>query len=90
MKKYLLVLGTVLTVFVSSCTLPGYTAATGNNSGKESEVVYRAFLNIRLKSWDLSVASCAKKAGITKVATVDYDLRQGLFITRYRLRITGE
>jgi hypothetical protein len=90
MKKYLIILGTALTFFLGSCSLPGYTTATGNNASKEAEVAYRAFLNIRLKSWDLSVASCAKKAGITKVATVDYDLRQGLFITRYRLRITGE
>jgi hypothetical protein len=88
MKKIIFILA--VAVSMASCNLAGYTTATGNNGVKESETVYKAFLNIRLKPWDLSVASCAEKAGITKVATVDYDLRAGLFITTYRLRITGE
>jgi hypothetical protein len=88
MKKIIFILA--VAVSMASCSLPGYTTATGNKGVKESETVYKAFLNIRLKPWDLSVASCAEKAGITKVATVDYDLKAGLFITTYRLRITGE
>jgi len=84
-------MATAVTVALTSCNIPGYTVATGNDgASKNGETAYRAFLGIRLRPWDLSVSTCAKNAGITKVSTVDFDIRPGLFITRYRVRITGE
>jgi hypothetical protein len=91
MKKLIFIFVAALMVAMSSCNIPGYTVATGNKGlTKTGEKSYRAFLGIRLRPWDLSVSSCAKNAGITKVSTVDFDIRPGLFITRYRIRITGE
>jgi hypothetical protein len=91
MKKTFFILATAVTVALTSCNFPAYTVATGNKGlTKQGETAYKCFLGIRLRPWDLSVATCAKNAGITKVSTVDMDIRPGLFITRYRLRITGE
>lgn len=91
MKKTLFIAATAVTVALASCNIPGYTVATGNKGlTKQGETAYKCFLGIRLRPWDLSVSTCAKNAGISKVATVDYDIRPGLFITRYRIRVTGE
>jgi hypothetical protein len=91
MKKTFFILATAVIVALTSCNFPAYTVATGNKGlTKQGETAYRCFLGIRLRPWDLSISTCAKNAGITKVSTVDMDIRPGLFITRYRLRITGE
>lgn len=86
MKKLILLAGAVM-AFTTSCTVVTPGIATGNESIKRGEIEKKLFLGIG--SVDLGVLKAAEKAGIDKVATVDFS-RSGLFIVRYKVIVTGE
>ena len=46
-------------------------------------------MGIAIKPVDLSIEKAAKSGGITKVATVDYSVKKGLFFTTYKVEVTG-
>jgi hypothetical protein len=46
-------------------------------------------LNLAFTPVDLSIVKAASNGGITKVATVDYSIKKGLFFTTYKVMVTG-
>ena len=86
MKKIFAIGTLVLTLVSCSVTLP--LAATGNKSiktGVAKSTLFLGFGNI-----DVSAEKAAKDAGIKKIATVDYQVKGGLFTTTYKTIVTGE
>jgi hypothetical protein len=89
MKK-LYISTVLLTVLVaSSCTrvYPGMVSSAASH--KEGIAKKRVWFGIA-KDVDVSIATAAKNGGITKVATVDYGIKGGLFSTTYFTKVTGE
>ncbi|MDX2174712.1 MAG: TRL domain-containing protein [Bacteroidota bacterium] len=89
MKKIALFITVVVAFATTSCTkvYPGMvTTATIVKTGEAKKVVWFGIA----KDVDVSIATAAKNGGITKVATVDYGYKWGLFKTTYFTRVTGE
>jgi len=87
MKKLVLIASVL--IVVSSCTAvyPGMvtTAAVVKTGEARANVWFGIARNV-----DVSVATAAKNGGITKVATVDFGVKRGLFKTVYFTRVSGE
>ena len=88
MKKISLLLGAGLVFLVSSCTVVYPGVATNNKIVKSGEVEAKLFLG--LGNIDVGLYQAAKNGGITKIATYDGSVRQGLFIRKYKTIVTGE
>ncbi len=88
MKKLSIILGASLALSLSSCTIIYPGVATDNKIVKTGEVEAKTFLGIG--NVDVGLNEAAKNGGITKIATVDYSIRYGLFITKYKTVVTGE
>lgn len=90
MKKALSITALALTlVFASSCSriYPGMVTTAG--SVKEGIAKKKVWFGIAMNV-DVSIATAAKNGGITKVATVDYGVKGGLFSKTYFTKVTGE
>ena len=88
MKKIIILISIALTT-LSSCTavFPGMvTTAASVKTGIASKKVWFGIA----KNVDLSIATAAKNGGITRVATVDYGFKGGLFSKTYFTKVTGE
>lgn len=88
MKKSLFTL-IVSAGFLASCTMSYPGIATGNEIVKSGTASRKIFMGIAIKPVDLSIEKAAKSGGITKVATVDYSVKKGLFFTTYKVEVTG-
>ena len=89
MKKIFL-LGFVIAAFgITSCTAVYPGMVTTAASIKEGVVKKKVWFGVAMNV-DLSIATAAKNGGITKVATVDYGMKGGLFSKTYFLKVTGE
>jgi len=87
MKKISLLLGAGLVFLVSSCTVVVPGVATNNKIEKSGEVEGKLFL--RLGNVDIGLYQAAKNGNIDRIATYDYSVRAGLFITKYKTIVTG-
>jgi len=87
MKKILL-LGS-LAVALASCSVTYPGVATGNESVKEGISEKTVWFGLALKPVDVSIEKAAKNGKITKVATVDHQVKAGLFSTTYKTIVTG-
>ena len=87
MKKILL-LG-LLASALSSCSVTYPGVATGNVSEKEGVSEKKVWLGLALKPIDVSIEKAAKNGKITKVATVDFQVKKSLFSTTYKTIVTG-
>jgi hypothetical protein len=89
MKKLFILGSVVLAMGLTSCTayFPGMvTTASSIKTGEAKKKVWFGMaFNV-----DVSVATAAKNGGITKVATVDYGMKGGLFSKTYIVKVTGE
>ncbi|MCP4520142.1 MAG: hypothetical protein GY827_00330 [Cytophagales bacterium] len=90
MKKF--IVGVSLLASLASCSMtamPGM--ATQNAVGtKEGIAERKIILGFSFGHTDLSLTTAAKNGGITKIATVDYEIEGGFFSTTYRVVVTGE
>lgn len=88
MKKIIFV-GVIAAVLTScaSATYPG--VATGNQSLKTGIAEKKVWFGTA-KTVDLGIVKAAQNGGITKVATVDYQIKYGFFNTTYKTIVTGE
>ena len=87
MKKILL-LG-MLAVTLASCSVTYPGVATGNTAEKEGVSEKTVWFGIALKPVDVSIEKAAKNGKITKVSTVDFQVKQGLFTKTYKTIVTG-
>jgi hypothetical protein len=87
--KNVLLIAAVLAFAVSSCTISYPGIATGNTAEKEGTVEKTVWFGIALKPIDLGIEAAAKNGKITKVATIDYSVKAGLFRTTYKVIVTG-
>ncbi len=79
----------LFTTLANSCTISYPGIATGNANEKSGTASRKIWFGIALRPVDLSIQTAAKNGGITKIATVDYSLRQGLFSRTYKIEVTG-
>jgi len=73
----------------ASCTVSYPGVATGNVAEKTGKAEKKVFLGLTFTPVDLGIEKAAKKGDITKVATVDYSIKKGLFFTTYTIIVTG-
>jgi hypothetical protein len=92
MKK--IIIASILGLIVTSCSVSGPLIITDNPGGKDAkkgEASYSVILGfIRPMNVDVSIKKAAENGKITKVSTVDYKVKGGLFKTTYSTVVTGE
>jgi hypothetical protein len=88
MMKKIIYLGFTL-ICLSSCTITYPGIATGNVSEKTGVSERTVWFGIAIKPIDVSIETAAKKGKISKVATVDYQVRNGIFRVTYKTIVTG-
>jgi len=74
----------------SSCTVTYPGLATSNRIEKTGEASRTILFGLAFGHTNLGIEKAAKDAKITKIATVDYSIKMGLFTTKYKLIISGE
>ena len=80
----------LMLVFMASCSVSMPAIVTDNAGEKIGTAEYSVILGIfRPMSADIGIAKAAKKAGITRVASVDFVVESGLFKTTYKTVVTG-
>ncbi len=87
MKKVLLF--ATAAILAASCTVSYPGVATENRIEKTGTIERTVWFGIAIKPVDLSLKSACEKNGITKVATMDYSVKYGLFRNTYKLVIQG-
>lgn len=97
MKKLITIISAMVLVgALNSCSISGPLTSTNilvtdNPIGSKVGVAERKiFLGITLGHTDLSLRTAAANGGISKIATVDYKIKGGLFTTTYSVVVTGE
>lgn len=89
MKKLILLAGAG--VIMASCSVSGPWMVSNNKIGsKRGEAKRKIFFGITFGHTDLGLATAAKNGGITRIATVDWKVKGGLFSTTYSTIVTGE
>lgn len=89
MKKILIATAIASVFGLASCTMVYPGMVTTASSVKEGVVTKKVWFGIA-GNVDLSLATAAKNGGITKIATVDYGMKSGLFKKTYFIKVTGE
>ena len=80
----------ILTAAMSACSVSVPFAVTDNSVGSKVGIArHKAFLNICIDC-NASISKAAENGGITKIATVDYKVRYGIFTVTYETIVTGE
>lgn len=83
-----------LAVTMASCSVSGPILVTDNPGGKDAkkgEASYNVILGfIRPMNADISIKKAAENGKITKISTVDYKVKGGLFKATYSTVVTGE
>ncbi|MFQ3326924.1 MAG: hypothetical protein ACJASM_001858 [Salibacteraceae bacterium] len=87
MKNISLLLGAGLVFLASSCTIVVPGVATTNKIEKSGEAEGKLFLG--LGNVDIGLYKAAQNGNINRIATYDYSVRAGLFITKYKTIVTG-
>jgi PBP1b-binding outer membrane lipoprotein LpoB len=89
MKKIALLI--TCTLVLASCSMTYPVAVKNNKSASKSGVAQRTIvLGICIGHTDLSLATAAKNGGITKIATVDYYVKNYVVAKTYKTIVTGE
>ena len=92
MKKNIKTIFAVAVLFAaSSCSMTVPGLVTDNVAEKKGEASAKYILGIfGPMHADLSIATAAKKGGITQVSTVDYKVTGGVFSKTYTTIVTGK
>jgi len=87
MKKILFL--AIISLSLGSCAITYPGIATGNVANKTGISERSIWFGIAIKPVDVSVEKAAKNGNITKIATMDYQMRNGLFRVTYKTIVTG-
>ena len=81
-----------LLIIISSCTLsyPALDVTSNSVGSKKGVAERRIWLGIAFGHTNTGIQKAAENGNIDKVATVDYQIKGGLFSTTYRCIVTGE
>jgi hypothetical protein len=80
----------VIIAAMSACSVSVPFAVTDNSVGSKVGIArQKAFLNICVNC-DVGISKAAANGGITKIATVDYKVRNSFFFVTYETIVTGE
>lgn len=92
MKNLRNIVAVSVIALLASCSVAGPLMVTDNDvSTKRGEASYNVWIfGIRPIHVDASIRTAAKNGGITKVATVDFKVKGGLFKKTYTTTVTGE
>lgn len=91
MRKF--IIATSLLAVLASCSTTGPITVTKNSIGsKEGIAKRRIWLGLAFGHTDLSLRTAAKNGDITKIATVDYQVKTSfLWLSKtYKVIVTGE
>jgi hypothetical protein len=89
MKKIILLASSAL--IMASCSVSGPMMVSNNKIGSKRGVASRKIIfGITFGHTDLSLQTAAKNGGITKIATVDWKVKGGVFSRTYSTIVTGE
>ncbi len=88
MKKILCL--AVLAISLASCSATYPVTATGGESVKTGVAEKTVWFGLALKPVDVSIEKAAKNGNIKNVATVDAQIKGGLFTTTYKTIVTGK
>lgn len=80
----------ILVISTASSCMVSYNNMVAPAASVKTGVVRKTVWFGLARKVDVSIATAAKSAGITKVATVDYVKRVGYFRTIYVTTVTGE
>lgn len=95
MKKFKNILFGIIVISLSSCTIVNpyvgpQALVTKNPTGSKVGIAeQRVWFGVYPMHIDVSITKAAKKGKITKIATVDSEVRYGLFSTTYKTIVTG-
>ncbi len=90
MKKIFSILIVAFTlVSMTACSVSGPILVTDNTNEKTGKASYKTIFGFPPKTADASIATAAKNGGITKVASVDFKVKAGIFKTTYTTIVTG-
>lgn len=76
-------------VSMTACSVSAPILVTDNTNEKTGTASYKTILGFPPKTADASIAKAAENGGITKVTSVDYKVKWGLFKTTYTTIVTG-
>jgi hypothetical protein len=89
-----IVVAGLLIVSLNACSVTTRLPAmvTDNPAGeKEGKATAKVLLNaFILNGGDVSINTAAENGGITKISTVDYEVKSGLFVSKHTTIVTGE
>jgi len=83
----------LLIVSLNACSVTTRLPAmvTDNPAGeKEGRATVKVIGNVFVLGGDLSIRTAAENGGITKISTVDYEVKSGLFVSKHTTIVTGE
>ncbi len=89
MKKLLIIAAASVALFATSCITVVPIGATNNKIEKTGIAERTIWFGLAFGHTDLSIQTAAKNGSITKIATVDYGYRNGLFKDTYRTIVSG-
>lgn len=92
MRNLILSIVAVVTIsFLGSCAVSYPYTVTNNPRGtKVGESSYKVILGYAPLNADAGAISAARKGNITKISTVDVQVKGGLFVTTVKTIVTGE
>ena len=88
-----IVVAGLLSVSLNACSVTTRLPAmvTDNPAGeKEGRATVKVIGNVFVLGGDLSIRTAAENGGITKISTVDYEVKSGLFVSKHTTIVTGE
>ena len=88
-----IVVAGLLIVSLNACSVTTRFPAmvTDNPAGeKEGRATVKVIGNVFVLGGDLSIRTAAENGGITKISTVDYEVKSGLFVSKHTTIVTGE
>ncbi len=80
----------VLAITMASCSATYPVTATGGEAVKEGVAQKTVWFGLALSPVDVSIEKAAKNGNIKNVATVDAQVKAGLFSTTYKTIVTGK
>lgn len=90
MKKIAIIALTVISLALYSCSVSIPLAATNNKIEKKGIATRTIWFGLAFGHTDVGIEAAAKNGNITKVATVDYNVKAGLFRKTYTTTVQGE
>lgn len=90
MKKiFSIIIVAITLVSMTACSVSGPILVTDNTNEKVGKASFKVIFGFPPKNADASIAAAAKNGDITRVSSVDYQVKKGFIKTTYTTIVTG-